>query len=227
MATEFDTYCGLSCANCEWKEAYHCGGCIATGGKPFHGECDIANCATKNKRRFCGECENFPCENLKRYSYDPEHGDEGMRIENCKVIKRALVEEGREGVNPVSICGHHCDYCFYGQWCSGCRSTYNCCSYATISEGGICPNVKCANEKKLNGCFECDELDRCQKGFYSVENEYVAKATALFIREYGEKIYTETLVAAINANMHYPKSFDETGSVEAAYELLKSFLKEK
>ena len=42
-----DSYCGLCCETCEFRESMNCGGCIATGGKPFHGACEIAECAKK------------------------------------------------------------------------------------------------------------------------------------------------------------------------------------
>ncbi|MGN0352579.1 MAG: DUF3795 domain-containing protein [Roseburia sp.] len=219
-----ETYCGLNCSECEFKESQNCGGCIATEGKPFYGFCEVAECAVKKGKRFCGECENFSCEILNRYSFDPEHGDNGERIENCKKIKAELVAKAREGINPVSVCGHHCDYCFMGQWCGGCRSDYNCCSYATLFEDKKCPNVKCAERKQLEGCFDCSELENCNHGFYGLENEYVAKATALFIRKYGQECYAKTLKKAIDSGEQYAQSFNELGSVEGAYKLLEKYL---
>ncbi len=222
--TMIDTYCGLSCADCGFKESHGCGGCIATEVKPFHGGSEVAECAKKKGKRFCGECESFPCEILNRYSFDPVHGDDGARIENCKAQKAALVKQAREGLSPVSICGHHCDYCFLGQWCGGCRSDYNVCSFATITEGSICPNVKCAKEKKLEGCYECSEVKDCQIGYYGRADEYVCKATALFIGKYGEERYSKTLSRAVDAGERYAKDFDATGSVEKALELLEKYL---
>lgn len=223
MPTFFDTYCGLSCRDCTYKDAFHCGGCIATAGRPFHGACEVAECAKRKKKRFCGECADFPCEILTRYAHDPEHGDHGARLERCQEIKTALVREARAGVNPVSYCGHHCDFCFLGQWCGGCRSDYNCCSFATLFEDGVCPNVACVKAKNLAGCFACDDLRACQIGYYGQPNEYIAKATALFVQKHGEAAYTEALQAALAAGQQYPKSFDETGSVESALALLERY----
>lgn len=93
MPTAFDTYCGLCCRTCEYIEKCGCKGCIASGGKPFHGECEVAECAKSRNKRFCGECEDFPCEIITRYSFDAEHGDNGERIESCKRIKVALDAE--------------------------------------------------------------------------------------------------------------------------------------
>lgn len=224
MEDSFDSYCGLECAVCDFKNTHNCGGCVATKGHPFHGSCEIAECAKHKNKRFCGECENFPCEIIVRYSNDEEHGDNGARIERCKAIKSALVSEARKNINPVGYCGHHCDYCFLGQWCGGCRSEYNCCSFATLFNGGDCPNVSCANERGLTGCYLCDDLLSCKKGYYEKEDEYIAKATALFIKKHGEACYTKTLKNAIDSGVDYPKSFDNTGSVENAYKMLEDYL---
>ena len=105
--------CGLLCNFCDFKEPYHCGGCIGTNGHPFHGECPVAKCCQGKGYTHCGECENLPgecadpgckkiddngfykcggckstsCDKLYPYSYkDPEHGDNppGARIVVCK-----------------------------------------------------------------------------------------------------------------------------------------------
>lgn len=182
------SYCGLDCDRCTYKEPCGCGGCIATQGKPFHGHCDVAECAVSKGKLFCGECEDFPCETLKRYSFDPEQGDNGARIENCGKLKTSLVAAAREGLDPIAYCGFSCNHCFLGQWCGACRSDYNCCSFATISEGGVCPNVKCCKEKGLDGCYECKDLEACVKGFYApeIESSKACKAQAIFIAKYGK-----------------------------------------
>ncbi len=224
--TTFDTYCGLCCETCEYRESMHCGGCIATGGKPFHGHCDVAECAVGKHRRFCGECEHFPCDTLKRYSYDKEQGDEGARIESCKRIKTALVAEAREGVDPIAYCGFSCNHCFLGQWCGSCRSDYNCCSYATICEGGVCPQAACCKEKGLDGCWECPELDTCLKGYYGNEEkrEYACKAGAMLIRAHSKEAATRALERFIAAHPEHQKYLDGCGSVKNAFKELEKYL---
>lgn len=221
------TYCGLDCGKCEYKEQCNCGCCVASGGNPFwaagEAKCEIAECVKGRGIRFCGECGEFPCEVLKRYSFDKEQGDEGARIENCKAVKTALVQEAREGMDSVSVCGHHCDYCFLGQWCGSCRSDYNCCSFATLFEDKKCPNVKCAGEKGYDGCYDCPELESCQKGYYGKKDEYAAKATALFIRKHGKEQYGETLNRAILQGLQYAGDLDAAGSVEEALKLLETY----
>lgn len=91
-----DSRCGLHCTGCGWKESCGCGGCIETGGHPFHGECSIALCCQEKGHTHCGECENIPCKKLYAYSYlDPEHGDkpQGARVEQCR---RWAAESGKQ-----------------------------------------------------------------------------------------------------------------------------------
>jgi len=224
MEDSFDSYCGLESANCDYIKSQTCGGCIATKGQSFHGVCEIAECANQRNKRFCGECENFPCEILERYSHDKEHGDDGKRIERCKTIKSDMVNKARENTNPNGYCGHHCDFCFLKQWCGGCRSEYNCCSYATLYEDGVCPNVSCAKEKGLNSCGFCEDLLTCDKGFYGNEVVHATKAKALFIKNHNEDCYVNTLKRAMDSDENFAKIFDESKSVESAYKMLESYL---
>src|SRR5574344_48010 len=96
-ASQIETYCGLSCLSCEFKTSMNCGGCIETRGNPFHvtkdNPCAIAECVKAKQAAgvditSCGECKQFPCDVLKSYSNDPEHGDnpKGARIENCRKL---------------------------------------------------------------------------------------------------------------------------------------------
>lgn len=78
--------CGLSCTGCGFRETHGCGGCIETGGHPFHGECPVAACCQGRGLAHCGQCPDIPCNLLTQYSCDPEHGDTppGARIEQCR-----------------------------------------------------------------------------------------------------------------------------------------------
>lgn len=137
----------------------------------------------------------------------------------------ARIKDEREKlVDPVGYCGHHCTFCFLAENCGGCRSGYNCCSFATLFDSKTCPNVSCAIERGIDGCYDCIDLEKCEKGYYSRTDEYVAKATALFIRDYGKARYSVALVKVIAAGLNYPKSFDGVGSVAGAYRLLQQYL---
>jgi len=81
-----DSRCGLHCTGCSYQESHGCGGCIATSGNPFHGECPVAICSIEKGLKHCGECPDIPCALLTSYSCDPEHGDNphGARIIECQ-----------------------------------------------------------------------------------------------------------------------------------------------
>ena len=111
-----------------------------------------------------------------------------MHIEAMCRIKNKLCQIARKGVDAIAYCALSCDHCFLKEWCGSCRTEYNTCSYATCSPGGVCPNAACCKEKGLDGCYKCEDLDICAKGFYSLGNEVNAiKAMAKFIKKYGKK----------------------------------------
>lgn len=60
--------------------------------------------------------------------------DKERRLENGARYKAEIVRAARVGIDPAAYCGFSCDHCFLGQWCGGCRSDFNCCSYGTLSE---------------------------------------------------------------------------------------------
>lgn len=79
-----ESFCGIICSKCDYKNKVNCPGCFACKGKPFHGECRVAVCCISKNLRHCGECAEFPCELLKEFAYDKEHGDDGERIRNLE-----------------------------------------------------------------------------------------------------------------------------------------------
>lgn len=118
-----------------------------------------------------------------------------MHIEAMRRIKNRLCREARKGVDPVAYCGLSCNHCFLGEWCGSCRTAYNACSFATLSPDGQCPNAKCCGEKGIDGCYECDGLEACEKGFYIPSNDGAgaAKAQSLYIRKHGKKAFLKAL----------------------------------
>ena len=127
-----------------------------------------------------------------------------MHVDAFLKIKNKLIQNAKkETKNKISVCGFSCNHCFLYMWCGSCRSEYNCCSYGTLFEGNVCPNVKCAKEKGYEGCYDCPNLDSCEVGFYKKDNDdgIAAKTNAMFIRQYGKK----NLVLALD-EMH--KHFD-------------------
>ena len=133
-----------------------------------------------------------------------------MHIEAMRRIKNKLCMIARKGIDPAAICGLSCNHCFLGEWCGGCRTEYNTCSFATCSEGRICPNVKCCNERNIDGCYECSELETCEKGFFVPSNDgaNAAKAQSLYIKKYGKKEFLD-----VQTRLHRKYEFEKTQEI--------------
>ncbi|MCI5620486.1 MAG: GNAT family N-acetyltransferase [Lachnospiraceae bacterium] len=118
-----------------------------------------------------------------------EDEDKDRRFANGVKWKAQIVETARKGIDMTAYCGFSCNHCFLGEWCGGCRSVFSCCSYGTLHEKGKCPNIACCQEKGIDGCYECADLEQCTKGFYQPDNDGFAacKAQAMFIRKYGKE----------------------------------------
>lgn len=87
MADRLLARCGIDCEACSFRGGQtQCPGCGAAEGKLFWGECALAKCCIGKGHDHCGQCEAFPCETLKEYSYDKEHGDNGERIRNLEAL---------------------------------------------------------------------------------------------------------------------------------------------
>ena len=132
-----------------------------------------------------------------------------MHVEAMQRIKNKLCQQAKKGVDQIAYCGLSCAHCFLTQWCGSCRTIYNTCSFATCSPNGVCPNTACCKEKGLDGCYECEELYDCKKGFYSLGKETNAiRVMALFIQRHGKKELLKVLDA-----LHSKKKFEKIQEV--------------
>lgn len=132
-----------------------------------------------------------------------------MHVEAMRRIKNKLCQQAKKGVDQIAYCGLSCSHCFLTAWCGSCRTIYNTCSFATCSPDGVCPNTACCKEKGLDGCYECNELYDCKKGFYSLGKDTNAiKAMALFIQKHGKKELLKVL-----ETLHQKKNFQKIQEV--------------
>ena len=133
-----------------------------------------------------------------------------MHIEAMQRIKNRLCKLARKGVDPIAYCGFSCNHCFLSAWCGSCRTVYNTCSFATLSPDGKCPNAVCCQEKGIDGCYECGQLETCGKGFYIPSNDgaNAARAQAMYIRKYGKKEFLK-----VHDRLHEKYDFTRTQEV--------------
>lgn len=131
--------------------------------------------------------------------------DEAERNRMCEIggkRKAQLVQKARQGADMTAYCGFSCNHCFMGEWCAGCRSVFSCCSYGTLCHMGKCPNIACCEDRGIEGCYRCPELETCTKGFFQRGNDgNAAKAHAVFIKKYGKEEH-------FNANDNLSKVYD-------------------
>ena len=133
-----------------------------------------------------------------------------MHIEAMLRIKNRLCSLARKGVDPIAYCGLSCNHCFLGAWCGSCRSAYNTCSFATVFPDGKCPNAACCLAKGIDGCYECDGLETCEKGFYIPSNDgaNAAKAQAMYIRNHGKNEFLK-----VHDRLHQKYVFSKTQEI--------------
>ena len=132
-----------------------------------------------------------------------------MHVEAMRRIKNKLCQQAKKGVDQIAYCGLSCGHCFLTSWCGSCRTIYNTCSYALSSPDGVCPNAACCKQKGLDGCYECNELYNCKKGFYALGKDTNAiRVMALFIQRHGKKELQRVLDA-----LHSKKKFEKIQEV--------------
>lgn len=159
--------------------------------------------------KFCKDIEG-ETSRVYRKALQNEGAEKQIRMEHGNRWKAEIVAAARKNADMTAVCGFSCDHCFLGQWCGGCRSVFCCCSYGTLYPGGKCPNVACCQEKGLDGCYACDQLEACATGFYTPENDGAAacKAQALFIRKYGKAALFQ-----VHDRLHEKYDFQKTQEI--------------
>ncbi len=145
-----------------------------------------------------------------RKALQSEGNEKDIRMEQGERWKAEIVSAAKKGLDMTAVCGVSCSHCFLGQWCGGCRSVFCCCSYGTLYPAGQCPNVACCEEKGLDGCYACPELETCGIGFYAPENNGAAasKAQAMFIRKYGKEA-----LFRVHDRLHETYDFQKTQEI--------------
>ena len=147
---------------------------------------------------------------IYRKNLSSEGEEKNRRFQNGAKWKAEIVNAARKNVDMTAYCGFSCNHCFLGEWCGGCRSVFSCCSYGTFHESANCPNIVCCKEKKIDGCYECNELADCTKGFYKPDNDgaFACKAQALFIKKYGKEKFLQ-----VHDNLHKAYDFKKTQEI--------------
>jgi len=159
--------CGLFCPSCalfigtqedperlkriaEWwqvsLEAAQCYGCRSNKRFPYCETCKMSACALKRGIGFCGECEEYPCEDLKAFQPAMPH-----RIELWKSQER-IKEVGYEKWYTEMIEHYSCPECrtlnsAYDLKCRNCGREPSC-DYVNRHKQAIMQQLEQWSEKK-------------------------------------------------------------------------------
>ncbi len=101
MSVVISSRCGILCEDCHYLKDGICPGKCCENSKPFWGDqCPVKACCENKHLQHCGQCSQFPCDLLKQFAYDPQQGDNGLRIETCLAWRResqkAIIQEAEE-----------------------------------------------------------------------------------------------------------------------------------
>lgn len=139
--------CGLYCEACSWfiattedperlkrlaaqlhfsEEESKCYGCRSGKRLPYCEKCKMSSCAAERGINFCSECEEYPCDDLKRFQSAMPHRIElWVNLEQIKSIG-------------------------YKQWLREIRETYTCLQCQTLNSTYDLKCRKCGEEPSCN-----------------------------------------------------------------------------
>jgi hypothetical protein len=106
----------------------------------------------------------------------------------------------------LAYCGLICDLCVYREKCAGCKQIDNFCEKNCSTAN--CYQKKCCLNKKLNGCWECNDIYKCEKGIYSLGDFSKVKAFALCIKEDGQQKFIEQVLRNMDNGWSVEKGKD-------------------
>lgn len=85
------SYCGIYCGGCKnYKENMNCMGC--RNEKELVNDCPTRTCAINKGLLYCGECENFPCNELNNF-YNDGIAHHKVAYQNILKIKETGMEK--------------------------------------------------------------------------------------------------------------------------------------
>ena len=57
--------CGRACDTCTWRDPLDCPGCQTGPGRPYSGDCGVADCCRKKGHADCSSCTYISCCHLR------------------------------------------------------------------------------------------------------------------------------------------------------------------
>ncbi len=95
-------YCGIYCGGCSnFKEKVNCQGCREE--KSLLEDCPTRACAIQKGIMYCGECNDFPCEQLSGF-YNDGVKHHQLAHQNSLMMKKAGVDNWLRMQEAKHIC---------------------------------------------------------------------------------------------------------------------------
>src|SRR4030042_1775461 len=89
--------CGIDCGLCPryyTDGKSKCPGCLGRNFASKHPSCSIVTCCVKNNRfETCAECNQFPCEKLKKWDLGDSFVTHKKSLQNLRLIKEIGIRE--------------------------------------------------------------------------------------------------------------------------------------
>jgi len=121
----------------------------------------------------------------------------------------------------ISYCGLICNFCFQGNKCQGCKPTNNLCELDLSDEG--CYQKKCCIQNNYDGCWQCNKVDSCVEGIYSLGNYSKIKAFAICIKEHGKEYLISQIVKNKEKGLSVEKGKDyDNKTIKEVLEMIRS-----
>ncbi len=126
-----------------------------------------------------------------------------------------------EIINNIGYCGLVCTLCHLSESCGGCKSGNNQCQ-RYLSDSG-CYQYNCCRERKLAGCWECDDFN-CGRDMFSESHDLRLGAFVRFIKAEGLETFARCLIENEKRGVKYgyQKDYDGLATEEEVIELLKT-----
>ena len=122
------------------------------------------------------------------------------------LLELICMDKTAKYINSLAYCGLICALCFKREKCAGCKNAANNCQCDCSVKD--CYQKRCCLAKKINGCWECPDLDKCEKGVYSTGDFSKIKAFAICIKEDGEEKFIEYVLRNTKKGLSVEKGKD-------------------
>ena len=136
-------------------------------------------------------------------------------------MDESVTDSRKDLEGSIAYCGLVCRLCFLADKCDGCKTQNNRCERNCSDQG--CFQKQCCEAGNRDGCWECADIYRCEKGIYSNGNHKV-KAFAIAIREDGKENFISHIMRNIarGRSVEKGKDFDDR-SVDEVLAMLREY----